>query len=140
MEEAAPDARRPHPPSHVVQPHQHPPQPDCGGQQNPICPQFRSQAFAAEGQFRIVARCVHQGEDFRAGLSKGKVSAGLMAHVHAGLEPDVLGQGFGSYQLKHKETSEGWTGLSCVDAPSFFFSGSPNQIFSEGDDVTVTVL
>lgn len=90
MEEAAPDARRPRPPSHVLQPHQHPPPPGCSGQQNLICLQFRRQAFAADGQFRIDACCIHRGKDFRAGLSNDKVSAGHMAHVHASVEPHVF--------------------------------------------------
>lgn len=38
MEESAADARRPRPPSDVLQPHQHPTQTGCSAQQNPICP------------------------------------------------------------------------------------------------------
>lgn len=109
------ETRRQRPPD-VLQPHQHPPQPGCTGQQNPICLQFRRQAFAADTQFGIEACCVRQGK--------------MPVKQQSLCGPHPITLGFGIFQLvyspiisssEHKETSEGLTDLSCTDAPSLFW-------------------
>lgn len=139
MEEAAPDARGPRPSSDVLQPHQHPPRPGCSAQQNPICLQFRRQAFAADGQFRIDACCAHLGRAFRAGLSESLRATSLTCTLARGCM-------FSSTGLEDFSGFISQPHLQSIKTPQralmfpLYFGASPNQIFSGEDDVTVTMV